>query len=540
MSTSILRTTVRPHTAFSRRVYQKTIFGESVPFQAIDQGPTIPCFGARKNPTFYTNDVRGHFFTQTCPLKRQRPLPGSPTQLQKAKAGCITPEMAYIAIRESRMLEVFRREVLNIGDKKLLRLLQPYLDSTTVTAEYVRQEVARGRAIIPANFAHPEVEPMIIGKHFYTKVNANIGASDIVQNAQDLETEKLKTALFYGADTVMDLSIGKNIQPIRQHLLRNCPVPLGTVPIYEALEEVNGEINELNWEVFRRVMLRQAQEGVDYMTIHAGTLNRHVLLTRDRVTGIVSRGGGILASWMSQKKEENFLYTHFDEILEIAKTYDVTLSLGDGLRAGSILDGNDAAQMAELRTLGELAERAFKNDVQVMIEGPGHIAYDSIVLNQQEEDKWCHESPFYTLGPLVTDIGVGYDHVTGAIGATSIASAGASMLCYITPKEHLGLPDLQDVRQALLAFRIAAHAADISKGIQGAIIHDILMSLARYEFRWRDQFRLALDPEKAREGKKKTLFGSGADDTHFCSMCGPKYCPMKIARNLFSEQEQTQ
>lgn len=516
-----------------RRVYQSTRLGESVPFRAIDQQPTPNCFGRHTNPTFYTNDVTGHFFDNSPIVKRDRPLPGSQTQLQSARAGIITPEMAYVAVRENRMRDVFAQEVHALGDEKLERLLKPYLDAPFVTEDFVCEEVACGRAVIPMNFCHPEAQPMIIGKHFHTKVNANIGASDSAKSDIFSEVEKLKTALWAGADTVMDLSIGKNILAIRQQLLRTCPVPLGTVPIYEALEKGNGQIESLSWDVFRETMLGQAKEGVDYMTIHAGVLHDHVLLTKDRLTGIVSRGGGLLASWMMKKSKENFLYAHFDELLEIALHYDITLSLGDGLRAGSLFDGNDAAQMAELKTLGELASRAYEAGVQVMIEGPGHIPYQKIQVNQAFEDSWCKEAPFYTLGPLVSDIGAGYDHITAAIGATVIGAAGTSMLCCVTPKEHLGLPDANDVREGIVAFKIAAHAADIAKGIAGAPIRDVLMSLARFEFRWNDQYQLALDSEKARLGKAQTLSGQGADETHFCSMCGPKYCPMRVARELF-------
>lgn len=516
-----------------RRVYQSTRLGESVPFRAIDQQSTPNCFGRRANPTFYTNDVTGHFFDNTPIVKRDRPLPGSQTQLHSARAGIITPEMAYVAVRENRMRDVFAQEVHALRDEKLERFLKSYLDAPFVTEDFVREEVACGRAVIPMNFCHPEAQPMIIGKHFHTKVNANIGASDSAKSDIFSEVEKLKTALWAGADTVMDLSIGKDILAIRQQLLRTCPVPLGTVPIYEALERVNGQIESLSWDVFRETMLGQAKEGVDYMTIHAGVLHDHVLLTKNRLTGIVSRGGGLLASWMMKKSKENFLYTHFDELLDIALRYDITLSLGDGLRAGSLFDGNDAAQMAELKTLGELASRAYEAGVQVMIEGPGHIPYQKIQVNQTFEDSWCKEAPFYTLGPLVSDIGAGYDHITAAIGATVIGAAGTSMLCCVTPKEHLGLPDANDVREGMVAFKIAAHAADIAKGIAGAPIRDVLMSLARFEFRWNDQYQLALDSEKARLGKAQTLSGQGANETHFCSMCGPKYCPMRVARELF-------
>ena len=520
-----------------RRVYQKTQFGEEVPFRAIDQERTPECFGERTNPTFYTNDVTGHFFDNSPVTKRVRSELGSNTQLQSAKAGIVTPEMAYVAVRENRMRDEFKKVVLQINDEKLTRILQPHLDAPLITAEFVRDEVACGRAVIPANHCHPEVQPMIIGKHFHTKVNANIGASDTAQSNRTSEVEKLRMALVAGADTVMDLSIGKDIHPIREAILRSSPVPVGTVPIYEALEVAQGKIENLTWDIFKSVMLKQAQEGVDYMTIHAGVLHDHVLLTKNRLTGIVSRGGGILASWMTKKQQENFLYTHFDEVLEIARYYDVTLSLGDGLRAGSLYDGNDAAQMAELKTLGELAARAYEVGVQVMIEGPGHIPYQGIEYNQHIENQWCREAPFYTLGPLVCDIGAGYDHITAAIGATVIGAAGTSMLCCVTPKEHLGLPDAQDVREGMQAFKIAAHAADIAKGIAGASIRDILMSLARFEFRWNDQFNLALDSSKARAGKAVTLSVRGADQTHFCSMCGPKYCPMKIARELFGKSD---
>ena len=439
--------------------------------------------------------------------------------------------MAFVAERENLNRKVFLETLAKLGNPKARALYQRAAEAPFWTPEDVRSLVARREAVIPLNFNHPEAEPMAISKAFSTKVNANIGTSSTSKDWHE-EIGKLRESLLCGADTVMDLSTGKSIVETREALLRRSPVPLGTVPVYEALERA-GSPEALNWEIFRQTMEDQAAQGVDYMTIHAGLLKSHVALTRERLTGIVSRGGGLLALAMKLTGEENFLYTHFDEILAIAKHYDVTLSLGDGLRSGSTHDGTDAAQLAELQTLGELNRRAAKAGVQVMIEGPGHIAIPRIRLNQELEEVWCDNAPFYTLGPLVTDMGAGYDHITAAIGGAIIGAAGTAMLCYVTPKEHLGLPNEADVREGMAAFKIAAHAADLARGIPGADLRDLAISAARFEFRWNDQFRLAVDPARAAAFHDETLSGSGAREAHFCSMCGPKFCPMKLARDLF-------
>ncbi len=518
--------------------------GEPVALRRIAMHAAPETFGGEKRPAVYVADRTGPFGVAgrmqgraadaALPRKRLRPEPGSAeamTQLESARSGIVTPEMAYAAARENAAREQMREEVAAIGSDKLTRILGPALNAPLWRGEDIRCLVAERRAVIPANFHHPEVEPMVIGRHFTTKVNANIGTSSSSKKPGE-ELEKLRASLFAGADTVMDLSTGPQIRETREMLLRRSPVPLGTVPIYEALERV-GKPEALDWQVFRDVMFEQAEQGVDYMTIHAGVLSEHVALTKRRLTGIVSRGGGILAVWMNRHAKENFLYEHFDEILEIARRYDVTLSLGDGLRSGSIYDGNDAAQFAELKTLGELNRRSGEAGVQVMIEGPGHVPLAGIAENQRLEDDWCKEAPFYTLGPLPADIGAGYDHVTAAIGGAIIASKGTAMLCYVTPKEHLGLPDAADVREGLGVFRIAAHAADIAKGIPGAILLDHMMSLARFEFRWRDQFALSVDPARAERFHAAGLGGTGAQEAHFCSMCGPGFCPMKLAHDLF-------
>ena len=468
------------------------------------------------------------------PRLRNRPSPGTPTQYESARAGVVTPEMAFVAERENLNRKVFLETLAKLGNPKARALYQRAAEAPFWTPEDVRSLVARREAVIPLNFNHPEAEPMAIGKAFSTKVNANIGTSSTSKDWHE-EIGKLRESLLCGADTVMDLSTGKSIVETREALLRRSPVPLGTVPVYEALERA-GSPEALNWEIFRQTMEDQAAQGVDYMTIHAGLLKSHVALTRERLTGIVSRGGGLLALAMKLTGEENFLYTHFDEILAIAKHYDVTLSLGDGLRSGSTHDGTDAAQLAELKTLGELNRRAAKAGVQVMIEGPGHIAIPRIRLNQELEEVWCDNAPFYTLGPLVTDMGAGYDHITAAIGGAIIGAAGTAMLCYVTPKEHLGLPNEADVREGMAAFKIAAHAADLARGIPGADLRDLAISAARFEFRWNDQFRLAVDPARAAAFHDETLSGSGAREAHFCSMCGPKFCPMKLARDLFDDE----
>lgn len=435
------------------------------------------------------------------------------TQMHYARRGIITPEMEYVAIRENQQCEA------------LLKNAKP------ITPEFVRDEIARGRAIIPANINHPESEPMIIGRNFLVKVNANIGNSPVSSSIEE-EVEKLIWAVRWGADTVMDLSTGKNIHATRDYIIRNSPVPIGTVPIYQALEKVGGVAEALNWEIFRDTLIEQAEQGVDYFTIHAGVLLRYVPLTAKRVTGIVSRGGSIMAKWCLSHHQENFLYTHFEEICEIMKTYDVSFSLGDGLRPGSIADANDEAQFGELKTLGELTQIAWKHDVQVMIEGPGHVPMNLLKENVDKQLEYCHEAPFYTLGPLATDIAPGYDHMTSAIGAAIVGWFGVALLCYVTPKEHLGLPDKEDVKQGMIVYKIAAHAADLAKGHPAARIRDDALSKARFEFRWEDQFNLALDPETARSFHDAILPQESAKVAHFCSMCGPKFCSMQITQEI--------
>jgi phosphomethylpyrimidine synthase len=439
------------------------------------------------------------------PGLRRRPLRAKPgravTQLHYARKGIVTPEMEFIAIREG------------------------------VAPEFVRDEVARGRAIIPANVNHPESEPMIIGRNFLVKINANIGNSAVASSIEE-EVEKMTWATHWGADTVMDLSTGKNIHTTREWIIRNSPVPIGTVPIYQALEKVGGKAEELSWEVYRDTLIEQAEQGVDYFTIHAGVRLPYIPLTAKRVTGIVTRGGSIMAAWCLAHHQENFLYTHFEEICEIMRAYDISFSLGDGLRPGSIADANDEAQFAELRTLGELTEIAWRHDVQVMIEGPGHVPMHKIKENMDLQLEVCHEAPFYTLGPLTTDIAPGYDHITSAIGAAMIGWYGTAMLCYVTPKEHLGLPDKQDVKDGVIAYKIAAHAADLAKGHPGAQLRDDALSKARFEFRWRDQFNLSLDPESAASMHDETLPAEPAKMAHFCSMCGPHFCSMRITQDV--------
>ncbi|HHX9806679.1 TPA: phosphomethylpyrimidine synthase ThiC [Salmonella enterica subsp. enterica] len=450
------------------------------------------------------------------------------TQLHYARQGIVTPEMEFIAIRENMSRERIRSEVLrhqHPGMNFGARLPE------NITPEFVRDEVAAGRAIIPANINHPESEPMIIGRNFLVKVNANIGNSAVTSSIEE-EVEKLVWATRWGADTVMDLSTGRYIHETREWILRNSPVPIGTVPIYQALEKVNGIAEDLTWEAFRDTLLEQAEQGVDYFTIHAGVLLRYVPMTAKRLTGIVSRGGSIMAKWCLSHHKENFLFEHFREICEICAAYDVSLSLGDGLRPGSIQDANDEAQFSELHTLGELTKIAWEYDVQVMIEGPGHVPMHMIQRNMTEELESCHEAPFYTLGPLTTDIAPGYDHFTSGIGAAMIGWFGCAMLCYVTPKEHLGLPNKEDVKQGLITYKIAAHAADLAKGHPGAQIRDNAMSKARFEFRWEDQFNLALDPFTARAYHDETLPQESGKVAHFCSMCGPKFCSMKISQEV--------
>ncbi|MDT9024928.1 phosphomethylpyrimidine synthase ThiC [Rossellomorea yichunensis] len=428
------------------------------------------------------------------------------TQMHYAKKGIITPEMEFIAIREN------------------------------VDPSFVVEEVANGRAIIPANINHPECEPMIIGRHFHVKINANIGNSAVSSSVEE-EVEKMTWATRWGADAIMDLSTGKNIHTTREWVIRNSPVPVGTVPIYQALEKVNGVAENLTWGVYRDTLIEQAEQGVDYFTIHAGVLLRYIHLTADRTTGIVSRGGSIMAQWCLAHHKENFLYSHFEDICKILKAYDISVSLGDGLRPGSIADANDEAQFAELETLGELTKIAWKHDVQVMIEGPGHVPMHMIKENVDKQMEICHEAPFYTLGPLTTDIAPGYDHITSAIGAAMIGWFGTAMLCYVTPKEHLGLPNKDDVREGVIAYKIAAHAADLAKGHPGAQVRDNAVSKARFEFRWNDQFNLSLDPERAREYHDETLPAEGAKTAHFCSMCGPKFCSMRISHDIREMKE---
>lgn len=475
-------------------------------------------------------NAKGDYLVAEFPVKN-KPLKAKPgqnvTQMDYARRGIITPEMEYIAIREN-MARVeagddFKRDEYaedfgaEIPDE--------------ITPEFVRKEVAEGRAIIPANINHPEAEPMIIGRNFLVKINANIGNSAVASTVAD-EVEKMVWATRWGGDTVMDLSTGRNIHNTREWIIRNSAVPIGTVPIYQALEKVDGIAEDLTWEVFRDTLIEQAEQGVDYFTIHAGVLLRYVPMTAKRVTGIVSRGGSIMAKWCLAHHEESFLYTHFEEICEIMKAYDVAFSLGDGLRPGSIADANDEAQFAELETLGELTKIAWKHNVQVMIEGPGHVSMNKIKVNMDKQLKECHEAPFYTLGPLTTDIAPGYDHITSGIGAAMIGWFGCAMLCYVTPKEHLGLPDRDDVKVGVITYKIAAHAADLAKGHPGAQLRDDALSRARFDFRWEDQFNLSLDPEKAREFHDQTLPKEAHKVAHFCSMCGPKFCSMKISQEV--------
>ncbi|MBI1191592.1 MAG: phosphomethylpyrimidine synthase ThiC [Bacteroidetes bacterium] len=449
------------------------------------------------------------------------------TQLHYARKGVITPEMEYIAIRENQCLD----RVQEPGKQHPGQNFGANTPKGLITPEFVRSEVAAGRAIIPANINHPEAEPMIIGRNFLVKINANIGNSAVSSSIEE-EVEKAVWACRWGADTIMDLSTGKNIHETREWIIRNSPVPIGTVPIYQALEKVNGKAEELTWAIYRDTLIEQAEQGVDYFTIHAGVLLRYIPLTASRVTGIVSRGGSILAKWCLAHHKENFLYTHFEEICEIMKAYDVSFSLGDGLRPGSLADANDRAQFAELETLGELTKIAWKHDVQTMIEGPGHVPMQLIKENMDKQLETCGEAPFYTLGPLTTDIAPGYDHITSGIGAAMIGWFGTAMLCYVTPKEHLGLPNKKDVKDGVITYKIAAHAADLAKGHPGAYVRDNALSKARFEFRWQDQFNLSLDPDTAREFHDETLPADGAKVAHFCSMCGPHFCSMKITQDV--------
>jgi len=465
---------------------------------------------------------------QHTPLPRRARSGKNVSQMHYARQGMITPEMEYIAIRENQKLDSYK-------DQNLLQR-HPGMGfgaeiPDVITPEFVRDEIARGRAIIPANINHPETEPMIIGRNFLVKINANIGNSAVTSSIEE-EVDKMTWAIRWGADTVMDLSTGKNIHETREWIIRNSPVPIGTVPIYQALEKVNGKAEDLTWELFKDTLIEQAEQGVDYFTIHAGVRLAYIPLTAKRMTGIVSRGGSIMAKWCLSHHQESFLYTHFEDICEIMKAYDVSFSLGDGLRPGSLADANDEAQFAELETLGELTQLAWQHDVQVMIEGPGHVPMHMIKENMEKELKDCHEAPFYTLGPLTTDIAPGYDHITSAIGAAMIGWYGTAMLCYVTPKEHLGLPDKDDVKDGIITYKIAAHAADLGKGHPAAQIRDNALSKARFEFRWEDQFNLSLDPDRSREFHDQTLPKEGHKLAHFCSMCGPNFCSMKITQDV--------
>lgn len=552
-----------------------------VPMREISQSDTAASIGAEKNPPIYVYDTSGPYTDPSVKIDIRSGLPAlrenwidsrgdteilsgpnsaygkerltdpklaqmrfnlqrkprrgktgmNVSQMHYARRGIITPEMEFIAIRENQ-----RIEALNTQDHELLKQQHPGQDfgaslPKLITPEFVRDEVARGRAIIPANINHPESEPMIIGRNFLVKINANIGNSALGSSIQE-EVEKMTWAIRWGGDTVMDLSTGKNIHETREWIIRNSPVPIGTVPIYQALEKVDGKSEELTWEIFRDTLIEQAEQGVDYFTIHAGVRLAYVPMTAKRMTGIVSRGGSIMAKWCLAHHQESFLYTHFEEICEIMKAYDVSFSLGDGLRPGSIYDANDEAQFAELRTLGELTKIAWKHDVQTMIEGPGHVPMHLIKENMDLQLKHCDEAPFYTLGPLTTDIAPGYDHITSAIGAAMIGWYGTAMLCYVTPKEHLGLPDKDDVKDGIITYKIAAHAADLAKGHPGAQIRDNALSKARFEFRWEDQFNLSLDPDKAMQFHDETLPQEGAKIAHFCSMCGPHFCSMKITQDV--------
>ena len=512
-----------------------------VPMRKITQTSLKTSDGEEKQPPIFVYDSSGPYTDPEVSFDIKEGLPSSRTWLKKrleedpsstqmslAKKGIVTPEMEYIAIRENQNIEKNRKlkEGTFHAGESFGASIPPFY-----TPEFVRDEIACGRAVIPANVNHPELEPMIIGRNFKIKVNSNIGNSALSSSIED-EVEKLTWSTRWGADTVMDLSTGKNIHETREWIIRNSPVPIGTVPIYQALEKVNGVAEDLNWDVFEETLIEQAEQGVDYFTIHAGVLLRYVPMTAKRVTGIVSRGGSIMAKWCLAHHEENFLYTNFHQICDIMKKYDVTFSLGDGLRPGSIADANDEAQFSELRTLGELTKIAWGEDVQTMIEGPGHVPMHLIQENMTEQLKHCDEAPFYTLGPLTTDIAPGYDHITSAIGASMIGWFGCAMLCYVTPKEHLGLPNKEDVKEGLMAYRIAAHAGDLAKGHPTAQIRDNALSKARFEFRWEDQFNLGLDPERSREYHDETLPKDSAKVAHFCSMCGPKFCSMKISQEV--------
>ena len=526
--------------AGSKKIYLEGSKKEiKVPMREILQTDSLTTNGNQKNKPIYVYDTSGPYTDPDIDIDIETGIPRSrmswlknrkinSTQMSLAREGVITEEMEYIAIRENQNIKQnseLKEGRFHKGENFGANIPKIY------TPEFVRNEIATGRAVIPANIKHPEIEPMIIGRNFKTKVNANIGNSALSSSIHD-EVEKLTWSTRWGADTVMDLSTGKNIHETREWIIRNSPVPIGTVPIYQSLEKVNGIAENLSWSAFEETLIEQAEQGVDYFTIHAGVLLRYVPMTAKRVTGIVSRGGSILAKWCLSHHKENFLYTHFEDICKIMKKYDVTFSLGDGLRPGSIADANDEAQFGELKTLGELTSLAWQNDVQTMIEGPGHVPMQLIKENMDKQLDQCAEAPFYTLGPLTTDIAPGYDHITSAIGAAMIGWYGCAMLCYVTPKEHLGLPNKEDVKEGLMAYRIAAHAADLAKGHPSAQIRDNALSQARFEFRWEDQFNLGLDPERAREFHDETLPNDSAKVAHFCSMCGPKFCSMKISQDV--------
>ena len=526
--------------AGSKKIYLEGSKKEiKVPMREILQTDSLTTNGNQKNKPIYIYDTSGPYTDPDIEIDIETGIPRSrmnwlknrkinSTQMSLAREGVITEEMEYIAIRENQNIKQnseLKEGRFHKGENFGANIPKIY------TPEFVRNEIATGRAVIPANIKHPEIEPMIIGRNFKTKVNANIGNSALSSSIHD-EVEKLTWSTRWGADTVMDLSTGKNIHETREWIIRNSPVPIGTVPIYQALEKVNGIAENLSWSAFEETLIEQAEQGVDYFTIHAGVLLRYVPMTAKRVTGIVSRGGSILAKWCLSHHKENFLYTHFEDICKIMKKYDVTFSLGDGLRPGSIADANDEAQFGELKTLGELTSLAWQNDVQTMIEGPGHVPMQLIKENMDKQLDQCAEAPFYTLGPLTTDIAPGYDHITSAIGAAMIGWYGCAMLCYVTPKEHLGLPNKEDVKEGLMAYRIAAHAADLAKGHPSAQIRDNALSQARFEFRWEDQFNLGIDPERAREFHDETLPKDSAKVAHFCSMCGPKFCSMKISQDV--------
>ena len=571
------KASIQPFAASEKVYVQGSRPDIRVPMRKVSQNDTPASLGAEQNPPVYVYDTSGPYTDPAMTVDLRQGLPGlreawiesrgdteklsgpsssyghsrqqdpqlvhlrfehiqaprrakagaNVTQMHYARQGIITPEMEFIALRENQRLDAVSELYKFQHPGESFGAAIPAL----ITPEFVRDEVARGRAIIPANINHPESEPMIIGRNFLVKINCNLGNSAVSSSIEE-EVEKMLWAIRWGGDTVMDLSTGKNIHETREWIIRNSPVPIGTVPIYQALEKVDGKAEELTWEIFRDTLIEQAEQGVDYFTIHAGVRLAYIPLTAKRTTGIVSRGGSIMAKWCLAHHRESFLYTHFEDICEIMKAYDVAFSLGDGLRPGSIADANDAAQFAELETLGELTQIAWKHDVQVMIEGPGHVPMHMIKANMDKQLQVCHEAPFYTLGPLTTDIAPGYDHITSAIGAAMIGWYGTAMLCYVTPKEHLGLPNKQDVRDGIIAYKIAAHAADLGKGHPGAQARDNALSKARFEFRWQDQFNLSLDPEKALEFHDETLPQEGAKQAHFCSMCGPHFCSMRITQDV--------